>query len=45
MLSTSPQFKASQELAEKQSYPNSDMGIKLLAYELQQAKYLFLWWD
>jgi hypothetical protein len=25
--------------------PSTEMGIKLLAYELKKTKYLFLWWD
>ncbi|MDB5300947.1 MAG: hypothetical protein JWO87_2610, partial [Phycisphaerales bacterium] len=38
------QFRQLIEVLARNSTP-TDMGIRLLAYELQSKRYLFLWWD
>jgi hypothetical protein len=40
-----PRWRALWTAAQTFDHPSTEMGIKLLAYEIQKTKYLFLWWD
>jgi len=38
-------MKAVSEMPQALRLPTTEMGIKLLAYEIKRTKFLFLWWD
>jgi hypothetical protein len=38
-------MKAVSEMPQALRLPSTEMGIKLLAYEIKRTKFLFLWWD